>query len=79
MCWLHYCLDAGSVSVALQFPEGLLLFACVIVDILERCLCHALGLLYITVIIIIIEHISEGGNTIASFVCPFIYLFPLCL
>jgi len=25
-----------SVSVALQFPEGLLLFACIIVDILER-------------------------------------------
>jgi len=34
---IHFCL-LGSVSVALQFPEGLLLFACVIVDILERLL-----------------------------------------
>jgi len=33
---IHYCVVVGSVSVALQFPEGLLLFACIIVDILER-------------------------------------------
>jgi len=28
------------LSVALQFPEGLLLFACIIADILERFLSH---------------------------------------
>jgi len=33
---IHYCVVVDSVSVALQFPEGLLLFACIIVDILER-------------------------------------------
>jgi len=33
---IHRCLFVGSVTVALQFPEGLLLFACTIVDILER-------------------------------------------
>ena len=28
--------QAGAKRVALQFPEGLLMFACVIADILER-------------------------------------------
>lgn len=27
----------GAKRVALQFPEGLLMYACVIADILERC------------------------------------------
>lgn len=31
----------GARRVALQFPEGLLMYACVIADILERCLCSA--------------------------------------
>ena len=29
----------GAKRVALQFPEGLLMYACVIADILERCVC----------------------------------------
>jgi len=28
--------QAGSKKVALQFPEGLLMYACIISDILER-------------------------------------------
>ena len=28
--------EAGATCVALQFPEGLLMFACTIADILER-------------------------------------------
>ena len=30
----------GARRVALQFPEGLLMYACVIADILERCRDH---------------------------------------
>ena len=34
----HYHLFFCIVLVALQFPEGLLMFACTIADILERCI-----------------------------------------
>lgn len=34
--YLLYQLYVINVSVALQFPEGLLLFACTIADIIER-------------------------------------------
>jgi hypothetical protein len=35
--------QAGSKKVALQFPEGLLMYACIISDILERYLTPPLG------------------------------------
>ena len=35
-CLFTQTLCLFSISVALQFPEGLLLFACTIADILER-------------------------------------------
>lgn len=34
----------GAKRVALQFPEGLLMYACVISDILERYVCSPEGL-----------------------------------
>ena len=34
----------GAKRVALQFPEGLLMYACVISDILERYVCRSEGL-----------------------------------
>lgn len=41
LCQIHKTLwrlrQAGARRVALQLPEGLLMYACIIADILERC------------------------------------------
>lgn len=37
---IHQIRKFGSKMVALQMPEGLLMFACTIADIVERCVKH---------------------------------------